>query len=78
MRLKTEWQIIQMLKYLHGGLKRHPLLPEPPPPDRSLAAVERAHIQRVLEESRNLTEAAETLGICRRTLYEKRQKYGLQ
>ncbi|RLA98503.1 MAG: sigma-54-dependent Fis family transcriptional regulator, partial [Deltaproteobacteria bacterium] len=47
--------------------------------DRSLRAVERAHIQRVLEENDwNIQRSAQILGIDRVTLYKKIKKYGLK
>jgi len=51
-------------------------LPEREP--RTLAEVEKRHILRVLEEvGGNHAKAAEILGIDRRTLYRKLQKYGV-
>lgn len=45
---------------------------------RSLANIERQHIQRVLNEtSWRRTEAAKILGINRTTLYNKIKEYGL-
>jgi DNA-binding NtrC family response regulator len=45
----------------------------------SLAAMEKAHIQRILERAGwNITRAAETLGIDRVTLYNKIKKYDLR
>jgi DNA-binding NtrC family response regulator len=58
-------------------------LPEPePPPEamggKSLAEVERAHIERVLSQmGGNVTRAAQALGIDRRTLQRKLRSYGL-
>jgi transcriptional regulator with PAS, ATPase and Fis domain len=50
-----------------------------PAGSNSLAAVERAHIQRVLEEhGGNVTRAARELEIDRVTLYNKIKKYGLR
>jgi len=47
--------------------------------DKSLRAVERAHIQRVLEENDwNIQRSAQILGIDRVTLYKKIKKYGLK
>ncbi len=49
------------------------------PPGDSLEEIERAHIQRVLEQSDwNISRSAETLRIDRVTLYNKIKKYGLQ
>ena len=48
------------------------------PRDRSLEALESAHIARVLrEESGNVSQAARVLGIDRGTLYKKIKKYGI-
>ncbi|MBE7444441.1 MAG: hypothetical protein HS132_04070 [Planctomycetia bacterium] len=45
---------------------------------RSLANIERQHIQRVLNEtSWRRTEAARILGINRTTLYNKIKEYGI-
>ena len=43
----------------------------------TLEALEAEHLHRVLACSRNLDEAAKTLGIDPATLYRKRQKLGL-
>ncbi|UCE19419.1 MAG: sigma-54-dependent Fis family transcriptional regulator [Gemmatimonadota bacterium] len=49
------------------------------PEDRSLEALEKAHIFNMLEEMGwNITHAAETLKIDRSTLYSKIEKYGLR
>jgi DNA-binding NtrC family response regulator len=49
------------------------------PPGNSLEEVEKAHIQRILEQSDwNISRSAETLKIDRVTLYNKIKKYGLQ
>ena len=59
-------------------------LPIPPslktvPEDQSLEAVERAHIENILEQMGwNITRSAEMLGIDRATLYHKIEKYGLR
>ncbi len=48
------------------------------PSDMSLSAVERAHIESVLEEVEgNITQAAKVLGIDRGTLYNKLKRYGI-
>ncbi|MHC5209606.1 MAG: sigma-54-dependent transcriptional regulator [Planctomycetota bacterium] len=48
-------------------------------PERSLQAVERAHIASVLAQTRwNVSRAAEILGVDRSTLYHKIQKYGFE
>ncbi len=48
------------------------------PPDKSLAAAEKDHIERVLAETGgNVTQAARVLGIDRGTLYNKMKRYGL-
>jgi two-component system, NtrC family, response regulator AtoC len=59
--------------------------PTPPPAggdterDLSLEEVERMHIARVLEHcGMNRSQAARVLGIGRRTLYDKIQRYGLE
>jgi DNA-binding NtrC family response regulator len=47
--------------------------------DRSLADMERVHIERVLEElDGNITQAARVLGIDRATLYNKLKRYGIR
>jgi DNA-binding NtrC family response regulator len=49
------------------------------PPGNSLEEIEKAHIERVLEQSDwNISRSAETLKIDRVTLYNKIKKYGLQ
>ncbi|MDH3456528.1 MAG: sigma-54 dependent transcriptional regulator [Gemmatimonadota bacterium] len=46
---------------------------------RSLAALERVHIERVLRETDgNMTQAAKVLGIDRATLYNKIKRYGIR
>jgi NtrC-family two-component system response regulator AlgB len=54
---------------------------QPPAPGAggalTLAALEEAHIRRVLARSASLDEAARTLGIDPSTLYRKRRDYGL-
>ncbi|MGD2215268.1 MAG: sigma-54 dependent transcriptional regulator [Gemmatimonadales bacterium] len=48
------------------------------PPDKSLSAVEKRHIERVLAETDgNVTQAAKVLAIDRGTLYNKMKRYGL-
>ena len=50
----------------------HPILPE----EKSIEAVTKIHIFKVLEEAKgNITQAAKTLGIRRTTLYNKLKKY---
>ncbi len=56
-------------------------IPGQPPPlgETSLEAVERSHIQRILDKHEgNVTRAARELGIDRVTLYNKIRKYGLR
>ena len=49
------------------------------PRARTLADVERAHIERVLTESHwNISQAASELGVDRSTVYHKIQRYGLE
>ncbi len=49
------------------------------PSERSLAAMEKDHIERVLTEmDGNVTRSAKVLGIDRATLYNKIKKYGLR
>jgi DNA-binding NtrC family response regulator len=56
-----------------------PRTPTVVPEDHSLQAVEKAHIQNVLEQMRwNITRSARILGIDRVTLYNKMKKYGLR
>jgi DNA-binding NtrC family response regulator len=51
----------------------------PEPSERSLAAVERVHIERVLHETGgNVSRAAKVLGIDRATLYNKIKRYGIR
>jgi two-component system response regulator AtoC len=46
---------------------------------RSLEEIEREAIQKTLNETHyKITRAAEILGISRKTLLDKRKKYGLQ
>ena len=53
--------------------------PEETPEGRSLEAVEKVHIKKLLEEMGwNITRTAEVLGIDRVTLYNKIEKYGLR
>ena len=54
-------------------------VPKANPPGNSLEEMEKAHIQRILEQSDwNISRSAETLKIDRVTLYNKIKKYGLQ
>ena len=49
------------------------------PSDRSLAALEKEHIERVLaQHDGNVTQSAQVLGIDRATLYHKIKRYGLR
>ena len=58
---------------------RASLPPAPAITDESLAAVERAHIERTLPRYEgNITRAAKALGIDRVTLYSKIKKYGIE
>ena len=50
-----------------------------PADDRSLAALERVHIERMLDElDGNVTQTAKALGIDRATLYNKLKRYGIR
>jgi two-component system response regulator HydG len=52
---------------------------EEPRAGKTLDAVERAHIERILRETQhNLSRAARTLDIDRTTLYNKLRRYGLR
>jgi NtrC-family two-component system response regulator AlgB len=44
----------------------------------SLEKLEEAHLRKILEQTKSLTEAAEILGIDQATLYRKRKKIGLE
>jgi NtrC-family two-component system response regulator AlgB len=44
----------------------------------SLDQLEEAHLRKILERTKSLTEAAEILGIDQATLYRKRKKIGLE
>jgi DNA-binding NtrC family response regulator len=56
-----------------------PATPKRVPEDHSLEAVEKAHVENVLEQMRwNVTRSARMLGIDRVTLYNKMKKYGLR
>jgi two-component system response regulator PilR (NtrC family) len=56
-----------------------PPLPEPSTTDLTLATLERAHIERVLQKNGGHRLAtARDLGISRSTLYEKLARYGLR
>ena len=49
------------------------------PQARSLAALEKDHVARVLRDCEgNVTQAAKVLGIDRATLYNKLKRYGLR
>jgi DNA-binding NtrC family response regulator len=49
------------------------------PTTGSLAGVEKAHVERILEQNRwNISRSADVLGIDRATLYHKIEKYGLK
>jgi DNA-binding NtrC family response regulator len=49
------------------------------PAGRSLEAIEKEHIERILEEEEgNITHAAQALGIDRGTLYNKLKRYGIE
>ncbi len=49
------------------------------PDEKSLAAMEKDHIERVLTEmDGNVTQSARVLGIDRATLYNKLKKYGIR
>jgi transcriptional regulator of acetoin/glycerol metabolism len=49
------------------------------PAGMSLEAMEKDHIQKVLDEMEgNVTQSAKVLGIDRVTLYNKMKKYGIQ
>ena len=66
-----------------SALPRPAPAPSPPPPsdgeDRSLEELERAHIQRVLQETDgNKTLAAKRLGLSLRTLYRRLEKLNLK
>jgi len=71
--------------FAHAGAPRAPAATDPqrgrpsaPGSVTSLADVERAHIQQVLEEmGGNVTHAASALGIDRRTLQRKLKSYGM-
>jgi len=55
------------------------LHPAAPPGGRSLEAVERVHIEQILEETTwNLSRSARILGIDRTTLYNKLKRYGMK
>ncbi len=44
----------------------------------SLEKLEEAHLRKILEQTKSLTEAADVLGIDQATLYRKRKKIGLE
>ena len=73
---------IQMLLQAHPSLhqpKSHTAdSPPPPAPLQSLDDMERDHIRRVLSQTHhNISRTAEILGIDRRTLQRKMDRYGL-
>ncbi len=48
------------------------------PPEKTLSAMEKDHIERILQEADgNITHAARVLGIDRGTLYNKMKRYGI-
>jgi DNA-binding NtrC family response regulator len=56
-----------------------PFTPRGAAKDHSLEALEKAHIENILEQMEwNITRSAEVLGIDRATLYHKIKKYGLR
>jgi DNA-binding NtrC family response regulator len=58
--------------------RQFPFAAAPPVADLQLTRVEEAHIRKVLAAaSYNVTQAAQTLGIDRVTLYNKMKKYGI-
>jgi len=64
-----------------AGLGLETAMPAPPPEDGRLLTMremERQHVERVLARTGgNVTEAAEILGIARRTLYDRMKRLGL-
>jgi NtrC-family two-component system response regulator AlgB len=52
--------------------------PLPPGAMVSLETLEEAHLRKVLEQTKNLSDAAAVLGIDQATLYRKRKKLGLE
>jgi two-component system, NtrC family, response regulator AtoC len=66
-------------RIIPGGLPPSWLVARGPGKTPSLQDVEREHIAQVLNQTRGKkTKAAEVLGISRKTLLEKRKKYGLE
>jgi NtrC-family two-component system response regulator AlgB len=55
-----------------GGVEKGPRLGG----DYTVEEVEREHIERVVQRSANLEDAARILGIDSSTLWRKRKKYG--
>jgi len=61
-----------------GGGTSAPGMDATPPPPGTLEQAEKAHIERTLAAyDGNIQRAAEALGISRKSLWEKRKKYGL-
>jgi DNA-binding NtrC family response regulator len=65
-------------RHLPSELGPRPAMEEPPSDDLSMAAVERAHITRVLAIAEgNRLRATRLLGMSRQTLYNRLREYGL-
>jgi transcriptional regulator with PAS, ATPase and Fis domain len=60
-----------------GAEEAPPSRRSPDLPGGTLLDVERAHIERVLEEEQNVTRAARRLGMARSTLYQKLHALGI-